>query len=75
MIKNIWITLFTIIVSIGCGEVNSKVELPILGRDKIVEREVNGEVVFDTIPQKIADFQFVDQDSMIITNDTFKGQV
>jgi protein SCO1/2 len=75
MIKNIWITLFTIIVSIGCGEVNSKFELPILGRDKIVEREVNGEVVFDTIPHKIADFQFVDQDSMMITNDTFKGQV
>jgi len=75
MIKNIWITLLTIIVSIGCDAVNSKFELPILGRDKIVETEVNGEVVFDTIPHKIADFQFVDQDSMIITNDTFKGQV
>jgi protein SCO1/2 len=41
--------------------------LPIFG-----EREVNGS---DTIYHAIAPFQFVDQDSMVITNATFKDKI
>jgi protein SCO1 len=41
--------------------------LPIFG-----EREVNGT---DTLYHTIAPFQFVDQDSVVITNETFKGKI
>jgi protein SCO1/2 len=43
------------------------VSLPILG-----QRELVGS---DTVYHTIAEFQFVDQDSLIITNDTFKDQI
>ncbi|MFH6984085.1 SCO family protein [Marinoscillum luteum] len=59
----------------GCGEVKSNYELPILGRSEINESVVNGETVYDTIYHTIPDFQFVDQDSSLITNETFSGQV
>ena len=60
---------------IGCTEVKDSFELPVLGRPQIVEKTMNGEVVTDTIPHKIRDFQFVNQDSMIVTNETFAGKV
>lgn len=41
--------------------------LPVFG-----EREVVGK---DTVYHRIADFKFVDQDSVEITNDTFKGKI
>lgn len=41
--------------------------LPIFG-----EREVEGK---DTVYHTIADFKFVDQDSAIVTNDTFKDKI
>lgn len=43
-------------------------ELPILGNRDILE---NGDTVFHTIP----DFSFVDQDSNIITNQTFEDHI
>lgn len=62
-------------VLLACGEVNSGYELPILGRSEVVEKEVNGKMVKDTVYHTIADFRFVDQDSSIITNETFDGKV
>ena len=59
----------------GCTEVKNHFELPVLGRPQIVEREVDGEIVYDTIPHKIASFAFVDQDSVWITNETFKDKI
>lgn len=59
----------------ACNEVKSSYELPILGRKEYVEREVNGETVTDTLYHTIAPFEFVDQDSAIITNATFNNQV
>jgi protein SCO1/2 len=49
----------------SCGPKEEK--LPIFGN-----REFNGK---DTTYHKIAPFSFVDQDSTIITNETFKGKV
>jgi len=63
------------LVAVACNEVKSAYELPILGRKEFVEREVNGEMVKDTIYHTIAPFEFVDQDSSIITNATFNNQV
>lgn len=67
--------LLCILAVISCGKVKSDFELPILGRSEIVEKEVNGKLVTDTIYHTIRDFQFVDQDSSIVTNETFAGQV
>tara|TARA_Y100001972_G_scaffold126123_2_gene179078 strand:- start:2 stop:649 length:648 start_codon:yes stop_codon:yes gene_type:complete len=60
---------------VGCGEVNTTNELPILGNKKFVDKEVNGEVVKDTIYHTIRDFAFVDQDSNLVTNETFSDQI
>lgn len=64
-----------ILLLIGCTEVKNSFELPVLGRPEIVEKEVNGEVVYDTIPHKIRDFSFVNQDSSIVTNETFEDKI
>jgi protein SCO1 len=57
------------IIAIGVYACNTKPKesLPIFG-----EREVNGT---DTIYHTIAPFQFVDQDSAVITNEVFKDKV
>ncbi len=65
------ITLF----AFGCNEVKSSYELPIYGQKEYVDREVNGKTVTDTLYHTIAPFEFVDQDSSIITNATFNNQV
>lgn len=49
----------------GCA--HQEKPLPIFGQREVV----NG----DTVYHKIARFQFVDQDSAMVTNDTFKGQI
>ena len=54
---------------------NTTNELPILGNKKFVDKEVNGEVVKDTIYHTIRDFAFVDQDSSLVTNETFSDQI
>lgn len=68
--------VFTLTLIIGgCNDVKSSYELPILGRKEFVEKEMNGQMVTDTIYHTIAPFEFVDQDSTIITNATFNNQV
>lgn len=59
----------------GCDQLKKSEVLPILGRIEINEKEVNGEIVKDTMFHHIADFRFMDQDSTWITNETFAGQV
>ncbi len=59
----------------GCDKVNTTNELPILGNTRIVDKEVNGQTVKDTIYHTIKDFEFVDQDSNVVTNKTFEDQV
>ncbi|SMD32107.1 protein SCO1/2 [Reichenbachiella faecimaris] len=78
MIKNIAPTLLFLFITLlitSCDQPYGKNELPIMGRKKIVEREVDGKVVMDTLDHRIADFAFYDQDSSLITNETFKNQI
>jgi protein SCO1/2 len=49
--------------------------LPYLGRHDYVEKTVNNETVVDTLYHQVADFSFVDQDSSIITPETFDNKV
>lgn len=61
----------------GCST-NSKSadnKLPILGRVDYVEKRVDDKIIIDTVYHKVGDFQFVDQDSSIITPQTFENKI
>lgn len=65
------LTLLLIITFLSsCGE-SSNQELPVLGRKEY--KEVSGKI--DTIYHTIPDFSFVDQDSMIVTEETLAGKI
>lgn len=64
-----------LVILFACGEVKQKYELPIIGRSEIFESEVDGKTVYDTVYHTIADFQFVNQDSALVTNATFEDKV
>lgn len=50
-------------------------KLPIFGQREVTIREVDGKQVTDTVYHTIADFKFVNQDSVVITNELFKGKI
>src|SRR5437868_961361 len=50
-------------------------KLPKLGIQQIVQKEVNGQNINDTIFARIPDFTFVNQDSQQVTNQTFAGKI
>lgn len=50
-------------------------KLPILGYREVVAKEVEGQKVIDTVYHTIADFQFVNQDSAVVTNETLAGKI
>ncbi|MDQ3289954.1 MAG: SCO family protein, partial [Bacteroidota bacterium] len=50
-------------------------KLPTLGIEQVVQKEVNGQKVNDTIYSQIPDFTFIDQDSQQVTNKTFAGKI
>ena len=53
----------------------AKRELPILGEKKTVSKEVDGKQIVDTIYFQIPDFQFVNQDSQVVTQKDYEGKV
>lgn len=73
--KNILTLLSLSALLYHCSEVKDNYELRVLGRSQIVEKEVDGKIVYDTIPHSISEFLFVDQDSTIITNETFDNKI
>ena len=70
-----FVLLLILITLSHCSRVNTIKELPILGRSEIKEKVVNGETIYDTLYHTIDDFSFIDQDSNVVTNETFDGQV
>ena len=71
-----YITLGCLFFLIGaCKEIESNFELPILGRNKIISKKVNGILTKDTIPHRIADFAFVNQNGVLVTNSSFKNKI
>ncbi|UXX78845.1 SCO family protein [Reichenbachiella carrageenanivorans] len=75
MIKNTFPSLLLISILLSCSQPYGKNELPVMGRQQIVEKEVNGQIVMDTVDHMIADFAFYDQDSTLISNETFKNKI
>ncbi len=50
-------------------------KLPILGNREPVEKIIDGKTVVDTVYQTIPAFSFIDQDSVIINNDSLNGKI
>jgi len=63
--ERLWVLLGLLMALSACRE--SPRRLPILGESDII----NGDTVYPTIP----DFAFIDQDSQVVTNETFRGKV
>jgi len=78
MVKfKITVTLAILLVlSISFIACNNNKKLPIYGeREAKITKDVNGKEVVDTIYQTIPAFGFLNQDSVIITQDTFKDKI
>ena len=72
--KSIYILIAFLFLAIsGCQTKNTS--LPILGRKEIKSRIENGHQTYDTVFHTISEFAFVDQDSALITNDTFRDKI
>lgn len=54
---------------------SSEKALPKLGRPEVVVNKVDGKEVMDTIPHRIADFSFLNQDSSIVNNESLAGKI
>ncbi|MEO5911865.1 MAG: SCO family protein [Pelobium sp.] len=50
-------------------------KLPILGNREPVEKMVDGKTVVDTVYQTIPDFNFMNQDSVMINNDSLSNSI
>ena len=67
---------FLLLLLIGaCSEVQTNHKLPILGRSEIVHKVVDGKTVEDTIYHQIGSFSFVNQDSVVVNNETFENRI
>lgn len=63
------------IFSACSSEKASDEPLPYLGRKEVIQKEVDGSSISDTLYHVIGDFQFVDQDSTLVTPASFEGKV
>ncbi len=75
MLKNNanWI-LFSLLFALSCAEQKPK-PLPYLGNYDVSYRQQNGKTTTDTIYQRIPDFSFFNEDSILVTNKNFAGNV
>jgi protein SCO1 len=64
---------FTLSIALGLWACTTIIEeqLPILGRHEYIETEKGVDTIFHTIRS----FKFIDQDSTLITNETFEGKI
>ncbi len=54
---------------------NKSAKLPIYGNRELGKVIIDGKEVTDTIYETIPKFSFIDQDSNVVTNETFKGKI
>lgn len=59
----------------ACQSSESNKTLPILGSREPVTKEVNGQTITDTVYHQIPAFEFLNQDSVSITNKTFTNGI
>ncbi len=64
----------------GCSQNGKKANdkdnsLPVIGKKRVVEKQVGGETIKDTVQHRIPSFRFIDQDSTVVTEETFDGSI
>jgi protein SCO1/2 len=57
------------------GSSSAEGELPILGEREVVQQEVDGQLVTDTVYHQVPDFAFINQDSQVVTSLTLQDKV
>src|SRR5690606_8891768 len=67
LMLNKFLLFFLVLGYFSCSQPQAPGKLPVIGEREIV----NGDTLYHTIP----DFEFVDQDSMTITKETFKDKI
>jgi protein SCO1/2 len=67
------ISLLALVIFSSCNS-NSK-KLPILGSREPMEKVIDGKTVTDTIYQTIPNFSFINQDSVIINQDSLNNSI
>lgn len=72
-IHSVAVCLVSLILLNGCGQ--KEETLPVLGRSQVVEKEVNGKTVKDTLPHRIPAFSFTDQKGREVTHKTFDENI
>lgn len=60
-------------IFIACNSTSEK--LPILGNREAITKTVNGKQITDTLYHQIPDFEFINQDSVKITQKDFAGKI
>ncbi|MFZ4862951.1 SCO family protein [Sphingobacterium sp. Mn56C] len=72
--KNVLISAFSALLVMGACQSKTP-KLPIYGDRDVVEKEVNGKMVVDTIYPTIPTFSFLNQDSVTITEKQFDNKI
>lgn len=72
--KHVIYTLLTISILSACTSSSPK-KLPILGPRTTVERQESGKMITDTVYATIPKFMFLNQDSVEVTEEAFKGKI
>lgn len=69
-----YITILSISILLFSCSQNGK-RLPFLGEMQTIDRMENGKLMVDTFYQTIPNFSFVNQDSVVINNDSLKNSI
>ncbi len=75
VIHSLFKGIFLIIMMVACTSPKVEEKLPIFGYREVMATEVDGRKVIDTVYHSIADFEFLNQDSVVVTNATFKDKI
>ena len=67
--------VYCLLITVYCSCSNSQEKLPILGNREAIVKTVNGKQITDTLYHQIPDFEFINQDSVKITQKDFAGKV
>ena len=68
-------TVYCLLITVCCSCSNSQEKLPILGNREAITKTVNGKQITDTLYHQIPDFEFINQDSVKITQKDFAGKI
>lgn len=67
--------VYCLLITVYCSCSDSKEKLPILGNREAITKTVNGKQITDTLYHQIPDFEFINQDSVKITQKDFVGKI